>query len=104
MTRKYLELVADFDQELAYAPQRVHHLHLVLDRLGVVFEHFFSTLEREPLFFHQVVNGPHIVDILFGELTVAFAVFLGLDDFKLGLQKRIKDGATLNISDTSPME
>ncbi len=77
------QFIPDLGEESTNPPKRIQHFHLVFYRLGIVFEHFFSPLKGKALFFNQMINGANVVNILFRELAIAFAVFLWLNDIKL---------------------
>ena len=85
-----MELFAHLYKELTHALKGVKQVHLVVNILCIVFEHFFRALKGETLLFYKVKDCAHTIDVFFGELTIAFTVLFWLDEIKLGFPKANK--------------
>ena len=70
-----IHFLAELDKEFADVAKGVKHFHFIFHCLRIVSQHFLGTLQRKTFFFYQVVDRANIIDVLFGELSVAFAVF-----------------------------
>ena len=87
-----MKFFAQLNEKFSDVPQGIQHLHLVFYSLWIIAQHFFGALKRKSFLFYKVIDSSDVVDVLFCELPVAFAILLRLDDIELGFPETDKGG------------